>query len=173
MNLLRANLGAALGDVTKTNPLCLTQLLSSILYVERVHLERGGINQETRPDKLIMFAMVAENVTNVLAQKAFDAFPKFLDAVDVALLHPPGAVGGIRRTWFESLDPLFDCEIPGDIGDQIFQRRERFHRFDCHRPVEWKIVQSRHAHELGHAIYFRGTGTALTRFAVPAAGEIV
>ena len=48
-----------------------------------MHLERGRINQETRPDELIVHVVIAQDVANILAKKALDAFPKFLDAIDV------------------------------------------------------------------------------------------
>ena len=42
--------------------------------------------------------MIAQDVADVLAQEAFDALAEFLHAVDVGLLHAPGAVGasGLR-----------------------------------------------------------------------------
>ena len=41
--------------------------------------------------------MVAQDVADVLAEEALDALAEFLHALDVLLLHPPGAVGGVRR----------------------------------------------------------------------------
>ena len=32
---------------------------------------------------------------------------------------------------------------------------------------------SRHAHQFGHAVYFRRTGAAFARLTIPAAGQIV
>src|SRR5690242_19806710 len=108
-----------------------------------MHLERGRVNQKTRTDKAIMHAMIAEDVADILAKETFDAFAKFLDAIDVALLHPPGAVGSVGWARFERLDPFFDRVIPRDIGNQILQPREGFHRLDRDRAIERKIAQAR------------------------------
>ncbi len=52
-------------------------------------------------------------------------------------------------------------------------QRKRPHRLDGDRLVERDRVQSRHAHQLRHAIDFRRTGTALAGFAIPSAGQII
>ncbi len=61
--------------------------------VERVHLQRGHVDEEPRADELVVLVVVAQHVADVLAQEALDALAEFLHAVDVFLLHPPGAVG--------------------------------------------------------------------------------
>src|SRR6185436_16623915 len=53
-DLFGANLGAALGDVTKAHSLGALELLQPILRVERMHLQRRHINQETRADELVV-----------------------------------------------------------------------------------------------------------------------
>src|SRR6476469_6916149 len=78
VNILGANLRATLRDVAVTNPVRGSQLLEPILGVERMHLQRRGINQKTRPDELIVLPVVAQHVANVLAEEAFDTFPEFL-----------------------------------------------------------------------------------------------
>ena len=40
--------------------------------------------------------MIAHHMADVLAKEALDALAEFLDAIDVALLHPPGAIGCVR-----------------------------------------------------------------------------
>jgi hypothetical protein len=42
-----------------------------------------------------------EHMTNILAKKTFDAFAKFLHAVDIFLGHPPSSIGCIGRAGFE------------------------------------------------------------------------
>ncbi len=56
--------------------------------------------------------MIAQHVANILAKKTLDAFTKFLDAIDVLLLHSPGSIGGVRWTRFELLDFFLHSEIP-------------------------------------------------------------
>jgi hypothetical protein len=55
-----------------------------------------GVYKKSRPYELLVLHVITKNVANVLAQKAFDAFSKFLHAVDVFLLHPPRSVFGHR-----------------------------------------------------------------------------
>jgi hypothetical protein len=57
-----------------------------------MHLERRGVNEKTRPDKVLVLVMIAQHMAHVLAKKAFDTFPEFLDPIDILLCHPPGAV---------------------------------------------------------------------------------
>ena len=54
--------------------------------VERVHLERGGVDEEPRADEPLELAVIAQDVAHVLAQEALDALAELLHAVDVALL---------------------------------------------------------------------------------------
>ena len=69
---------------------------SAIVGVERMHLERRCIDEEARPDELLVLVVIAQHVADVLAQEALDALAEFLHAIDVALLHPPRAVGAHR-----------------------------------------------------------------------------
>ena len=48
------------------------------------------------PTNSVVLVVVAQDVADVLAQEALDALAELLDAVDVLLLHAPGAVGGVR-----------------------------------------------------------------------------
>ncbi len=50
--------------------------------------------------------VIAQHVADVLAQKALDALPEFLHAVDVLLLHAPRAVRRVGRARRELLDLL-------------------------------------------------------------------
>ena len=88
-----------------------------IFGIERVHLQGGRVNQETRPDKAIVHLMIAQYVADILTKKTLDAFPKLLHPIDIFLLHSPGPVRRIRRTRFKFLDLLFHPKIPRHIGD--------------------------------------------------------
>ncbi len=86
LNAFRTNFGAAFGDVAITDSLRCSQFLDPVLGVERMHFQRGDVNQKSRADEFVVLAMVAQNMTNILAKKTLDAFSKFLDAIDVGLL---------------------------------------------------------------------------------------
>ena len=76
--------------------LCLSlRSANAVGGVERVHLERGRVDEEARADELLVLAVIAQHVADVLAQEALDALAVLLDAVDVLLRHPPGAVGRV------------------------------------------------------------------------------
>ena len=97
VDVLRADLRAALGDVAVADVVLLLQIRNTVLDVERVHLERGRVDEEARPDELVVLGVIAQHVADVLAEEALDALPELLDAVDVTLdiRHvPSGASGG-------------------------------------------------------------------------------
>ena len=77
-------------------PWACAQLLHPVRHVERMHLQRGGVDQEPRPDEFLVQLVVAQHVADVLAEEALDALPELLHPVDVRLGHPPGAVGRVR-----------------------------------------------------------------------------
>ena len=79
------------------------QVRDPVLDVERMHLQRGRVNQEPRADEGVMELVVAQHVADVLAQEALDTLPEFLDPVHVRLGHPPGAVGRIGRAGLNGL----------------------------------------------------------------------
>ena len=70
----------------KPMPLRLLQFGHAIFGVERMHFQRGGINQKARADEFLVLVMVAQNVADILAEKTFDALAEFLHAIDVFLL---------------------------------------------------------------------------------------
>ena len=116
--------------------------------------------------------VLAQHVAHVLAQETLDALAKLLHAIDVGLLHPPGAIRRIGRARLEFLDRLLHAEVPGDVGDQVADRGERVHRLDDHRHVQVQLAQPRHAHQLGHAVDLSGARTALAGLAVPAHRQV-
>ena len=65
-----------------------------------------------RTGERIEQVMLAQYVTHILAQKALDALPEFLHALDVCLRHAPCAIGRIGRPWLERRYVFLDAEIP-------------------------------------------------------------
>ena len=163
---------AAFGDVAVAHALRGFEFLETIFGVERMHLQGGDMNQVARADKLLVFVMLAQDMADILAEKTFDAFAELLDAIDVGLGHPPGAVRGIGRAWFERLDLLLHAEIPRNIGDQIFDQRKSFHGSIVTGSFERQLIETGHAHQPRHSIYFGGAGAAFAGFAIPATSKV-
>ena len=99
----------------------LPQFLEAILGVERMHLERGGVNQKARPDEFVVLPVIAQDVADVLAEEALDALAELLDAIDVGLRHAPGAVRRVGRARLERPDFFLHAEIPRNVGDEVFR----------------------------------------------------
>ena len=57
-NVLGADHGAALGDVAVAEASMLLEILEPVLGVERVHLERCGVDEEPRTDEVIVVAVL-------------------------------------------------------------------------------------------------------------------
>src|SRR5439155_3129394 len=124
---LRTYVRAALGDVAVADALRRLEVGAAILDIERMHLERRSVDEVSRTNEPLVEPMFAQHMADVLAQEAFDALPEFLDAVDVPLKHPPGAIGRVRRTWPERFDRALYAKVPRHVGDEVFDRRERPH----------------------------------------------
>src|SRR6185437_10523282 len=73
VDVLRADLRAAFGDVAEADPEFLADDLEPILIVEGVHLQRGGADEETRPAEFFLLRVISEDVADVLAEEALDA----------------------------------------------------------------------------------------------------
>jgi hypothetical protein len=129
---LRTHLRAALGDVAVADAVIVLQIGSAVEGVERMHLELSRVNQEPRSDELLVQLMIAQDVTDILAEKALDAFSEFLHPVRVRLLHAPGPIGSVRRARRELPDPLLGPEVGRDIGHQIADKRKSTHGLDGH-----------------------------------------
>jgi len=133
-----------------------------------VHFEAGDANEEARTAETFVFGVIAENVADVLAEKTFDALAKFLDAIDVALIHFPFDV--FAR--LEGGDFLVDLVVPGDVGDEVFDDGKGFERRDSDGLVERERVHTRFTSEARTAVDFGGAGATFGGFAIPADGEI-
>ena len=122
--------------------------------------------------KLVVQMVVAQDMADVLAEVALDALAEFLDAVDLALLHAPGAVCGIGLARLERLDPRLDLVVPRDVGHEVPDQREGPHRLDRDRLGKIQRIQPRHAHQPRLAVDFRRARSALARLAVPPHGQV-
>jgi hypothetical protein len=112
--------------------------------------------------------MLAQNVADILAEKALDALAKFLYAVDISLVHLPLDAGPRLEGW----DLLIDPEIPGDVSHQILDDRERFHRKDGDGLIKRKSVHARFASEPWTTVHFGRAGAAFACLAVPSNSEV-
>jgi len=87
-----------LGDIAVTDAVCGFQIARPMLFVERVHFERRRVHHVTRPDESVEHAVIAQDVTDVLTQEAFDALPELLYALRVDLRHPQRPVSGVAAS---------------------------------------------------------------------------
>src|SRR4051794_3623191 len=69
----RADLRAALGDVAVPDSVSLLEISRPMFRVDRVHLQRRGVEQVTRTDELVEERMIAQHVADVLAEETLDA----------------------------------------------------------------------------------------------------
>ena len=67
---------------------------------------------------------------------------------------------------------LVDLVVPGDVGDEVADERERPHRLDRDRLALREVRQPRLAHEARPAVDLGAARAALGRLAVPADGEV-
>src|SRR5260370_2016421 len=167
-NLLGTNLRAAFRDVAKSETELILQQPGAVAAVERMHFESGDSNEETRTCELFFLVVFAKNMTDVLAEKAFDALAELLYAVHVQLGNFPfHSLTGLERRDF-----AVDTIVPGNVGDKVFDSGKRFHGQDGDGLVLREIVHQRLPGQPGPAVDFRGAGAALPGFAIPADGEI-
>src|SRR5581483_308058 len=118
---------------------------NSIRRIERMHLKRCDMDQEPRANEFVMHLMIAQHVADVLTKKAFNAFTELLHTIDILLLHPPRAIGSIRRSRIKWFDCFLNTKVPGNVRDQVFQNWKSFHRLDGYRSVQWQVAETRHA----------------------------
>src|SRR5262249_9299330 len=155
-DVLRADLGAALGDVAQADAVLLAQGRDAVLHVERMHLECGHVDQEPRSDEIVVPPMLPEYVADILAEETLDALPEFLNPVDIGLIHPPSSIRSIGGAWLERVDARLDPKVPGDVGDEVLDRRERPHRLYRNRLVERQLAEPRHAHKARIPVHLGG-----------------
>src|SRR5437660_7875839 len=78
VNILGTDFRAAFGDVAVTDAQFVLQQLSPIQAIERVHLQTGNANEEARAGELFRLLVIAQHVTDVLAEETFNALAKLL-----------------------------------------------------------------------------------------------
>src|SRR5262249_36821745 len=144
VDVLRAHLGAALGDVAQADAGDVFDECGAVDRVEGMHVEAGQLDEESRARKrALVLLVVADHVTHVLAEEALDALVEFLNAIDVLLHHPIGAVG-LRR-----LDPqrrhLLGLDVVvRDVGHEVANRREAPDRRHRDRLAFCEEIHARH-----------------------------
>jgi hypothetical protein len=167
-NLLGTNLRTAFRDVAITQAQLVLQKGSAVKAVEGMHLETGNTNEEARARELFLLVVFAKNVANVLAEKAFDALSKLLDAVHIQLRDFPfHSLTGLERRDF-----TVDTIVPRNVGDKVFNTREGFHRENGDGLVLRQIIHARFARQARTAVDFRGARAALSCLAVPADSKV-
>ena len=107
-----ADLCATFGNVTIPDTIRILQFFESVLGVNWVHFQGSGVNEESRSDEFVMKIVFSEDMADILAEEAFDAFSKLLDVINVFLFHPPRAIFGIRGSRREGFHLLFNSEVP-------------------------------------------------------------
>src|SRR5256712_13216108 len=171
VDVLGADLGAALRDVAVTEALLRADELEAIVRVERMHLKGSEPHEVARAaEALLVLLMVPHDVADVLAEEALDALVELLDAVDVLLVHPAFPVG-ILGLGPERWDGLRLLVVEGHVGDQILDHREGLDRGDRDDLARRERVHPGHAHEPGVTVDLGAARAALAGLAVPADGE--
>src|ERR1035437_9844478 len=89
VDVFRAQLGAALGDVATPEPTLGARLLGAIEDVLGMHLQPRDTHEEPRSIELVRQPMGAVDVAHILAQVALDALAELVEPVDVRLLDAP------------------------------------------------------------------------------------
>src|SRR2546425_1344952 len=173
VDVLGADLGAALGDVAEADPRVLLDEARAVTRVQRMHVEARDLDEEARPgERALLVVVVANHVAHVLAQEALDALVELLNAIDILLHHPVGA-GGLRRLEAEGRHLLGLLVVEGHVGDEVADQREGPDRRHRDRVARLEQVHPRHAHEPGLAVDLGAARAALAGLAVPATGEVV
>ena len=108
--MLRAYLLAAFRDVAHADAGLAVQQARTSLGIERVQLEAGDPNHVARPVVEGLVVVVAQDVADVLAKKAFDALAVLVDAFGVFRQHPVG--DRLVRPRGETRDLLVDLVVP-------------------------------------------------------------
>src|SRR2546421_11169603 len=108
-----------------------------------------------------MHLMVAEHVADILTKKTFNAFPELLHTVDVLLLHSPGAVWRVGRSWLERVDLFLFPKNSRDVCDQVLEQWKCFYRLRCSRVFLMQLSLPRFVPVRPHARRFPPRRTPL------------
>src|SRR6266850_92851 len=104
--------------------------------------------------------------------EALVALVELLDAIDVLLHHPVGAVG-LRRLEAERRHLLGLLVVEGHVGHEVANQREGPDRRHRDGLAGLEQVHAGHAHEARLAVDLGAARPALAGLAVPPAGEVV
>src|SRR5437867_7451388 len=172
MDVLGADLGTTLRDVAEADAGRVLDEGRAVDRVERVHVEAGQLDEEARPrERALVLLVVADDVADVLAEEALDALVELLDAVDVLLHHPVGAIR-LRRLDAQRRHLLGLDIVVGDVGDEVADGREAADGRHRDRLALIEEIHPRHAHEPRLAVDLGAARAALARLAVPAHREV-
>ena len=142
-----ADLGAATRDVAVFHAELVFDFRDAIFDIERVHLVLSEPDEVSRSGKVIEKGVVPQHVAGVDAEETLDALSEVLDTVSFHLVEFP--VHGLRPV--DGRNALGHFVVPGDIGDEVFDVRERLHRPYFYglssRCLCHDIAHSGHAHE--------------------------
>src|ERR671916_3005203 len=146
----RADLGAALGYVAVPKAVVLLEVGKPVGLVHRMHLQPLVPDEEAWSCELGVLVVGSQDVADILAHKALDALLRFVEALDILLVHGEGRLlaGPERR------DALRDLVVPGDVGDQVLYDGEGTHGTYVYvSPIV--LLDARLAQKLGPAVDLR------------------
>src|SRR3989454_8188637 len=167
-----SDLGTTLRDVAEADAGRVLDEGRAVDCVERVHVEAGQLDEEARPrERVLVLLVVADDVADVLAEEALDALVELLDAVDVLLHHPVGAIR-LRRVDAQRRHLLGLDVVVGDVGDEVADGGEAADRRHRDRLALLEEIHPRHAHEARLAVDLGAARAALAGLAVPAHREV-
>src|SRR2546428_3047590 len=171
-DVLGTDLGTTLRDVAEADAGRVLDEGRAVDRVERVHVEAGQLDEEARPrERALVLLVVADDVADVLAEEALDALVELLDAVDVLLHHPVGAIR-LRRLDAQRRHLLGLDIVVGDVGDEVADGREAADGRHRDRLALIAEIHPRHAHEPRLAVDLGAARAALARLAIPAHREV-
>lgn len=171
VNVLRTDFGAAFGDVAEAYTGGIAGKRDTVERVFRVIDVVGEAGEIAGAEEGTFLMVVAEDVTDVLTEEAFDASAVFEEALDVLLEHLPRLAGEVFGRRGKGGNMAVDVVVDGDVGDEIFDEGKRAERMDMDI-LTLELIDPGFAHEPGMAVDFGGTGAAFGGFTVPAAGEV-
>src|SRR3990172_12375967 len=147
VDMLGADLGAALRDVAETQARLDPGQLLAVMGIQRVHLQLRQPHEEARArERRLVLLVVADHVTDVLAQEALDTLAELVAALDVLLKHAPRTVG-LLGPGPEGRNRLRLLVVEGDVRRQGPGEGEGLHGRHGEGLTGRERVHPRHAHE--------------------------
>src|SRR5215211_7306018 len=167
VDVYRADFCAALGDVAEPEAVVLLEVGQPVGLVHGVHLQPLVPDEEAWSCELGLLVVGPQDVADVLAHKALYALLRFVEALDILLVHGEGSLlAGLER-----LDALGHLVVPGDVGDQVLYDGEGPHGAHVYLfPIVF--LDALLAQEFGTAVDLRATRAAVGSLAVPAHRQV-